>query len=55
MPGQPLPEGPVGSIVTDVRRRHDAVLLFDVRDGNPNGDPDEDNLPRVDPRRSTGW
>ena len=24
---------------TDVSRRHDFVLLFDVRDGNPNGDP----------------
>ena len=25
---------------TDVERRHDFVLLFDVQDGNPNGDPD---------------
>ena len=33
---------------TDVDRRHDFVLLFDVQDGNPNGDPDAGNLPRVD-------
>ena len=28
--------------------RHDFVVLFDVQDGNPNGDPDANNLPRVD-------
>ena len=33
---------------TDVNRRHDFILLFDVQDGNPNGDPDAGNLPRVD-------
>ncbi len=32
----------------DPNRRHDVVLLFDVTDGNPNGDPDAGNLPRVD-------
>jgi CRISPR-associated protein Csd2 len=31
-----------------IDRRYDFVLLFDVRDGNPNGDPDAGNLPRVD-------
>lgn len=36
------------SIYADVTRRHDFVLLFDVTDGNPNGDPDARNLPRVD-------
>ena len=35
-------------------RRHDFVLLFDVRDGNPNGDPDAGNLPRVDPETMQG-
>ncbi|MYL06372.1 MAG: type I-C CRISPR-associated protein Cas7/Csd2 [Gemmatimonadales bacterium] len=39
---------------TDVSRRHDFVLLFDVRDGNPNGNPDADNLPRVDPETMQG-
>lgn len=30
------------------KHRYDFVYLFDVKDGNPNGDPDQDNLPRVD-------
>lgn len=38
----------------DVNRRHDFVLLFDVVDGNPNGDPDAGNLPRVDPETMQG-
>jgi len=38
----------------DPQRRHDAVLLFDVADGNPNGDPDAGNLPRVDPETMQG-
>lgn len=39
---------------TDPARRHDFVLLFDVTDGNPNGDPDAGNLPRVDPETMQG-
>lgn len=39
---------------TDITRRHDFVLLFDVTDGNPNGDPDAGNLPRVDPETMQG-
>lgn len=42
------------TITTDPERRHDFVLLFDVRDGNPNGDPDAGNLPRVDPETMQG-
>lgn len=38
----------------DATKRHDAVLLFDVTDGNPNGDPDAGNLPRVDPETMQG-
>lgn len=38
----------------DPNRRHDVVLLFDVTDGNPNGDPDAGNLPRVDPETMHG-
>ncbi len=34
--------------MTGLQHRYDFVLLFDVRDGNPNGDPDAGNLPRVD-------
>jgi CRISPR-associated protein Csd2 len=41
-------------IINDVQRRHDFVLLFDVQDGNPNGDPDAGNLPRVDPETMHG-
>lgn len=35
-------------------RRHDFVLLFDVTNGNPNGDPDAGNLPRLDPETNLG-
>lgn len=38
----------------DAGRRHDFVLIFDVTDGNPNGDPDAGNLPRVDPETMHG-
>lgn len=31
-----------------LNNRYDFVLLFDVKDGNPNGDPDAGNLPRID-------
>lgn len=34
--------------------RSDFVYLFDVKDGNPNGDPDAGNLPRVDPENGHG-
>ena len=38
-----------------VDRRYDFVLLFDVTDGNPNGDPDAGNLPRTDPQSLQGF
>lgn len=37
-----------------IQNRYDFVLLFDVQDGNPNGDPDAGNLPRVDPENGHG-
>lgn len=37
-----------------VAKRYDFVLLFDVKDGNPNGDPDAGNLPRVDAETGNG-
>jgi CRISPR-associated protein Csd2 len=37
-----------------LENRYEFVLLFDVRDGNPNGDPDAGNLPRVDPETGEG-
>lgn len=39
---------------TPVNNRYDFVFLFDVKDGNPNGDPDQDNLPRVDAENQEG-
>lgn len=42
------------AIHLDVTRRHDFVLFFDVSDGNPNGDPDNGNLPRTDPETMQG-
>src|SRR3954447_15993392 len=41
-------------VYTDVACRHDFILLYDVTDGNPNGDPDAGNLPRVDPETMQG-
>jgi CRISPR-associated protein Csd2 len=38
----------------DPARRHDAVMLFDVTDGNPNGDPDAGNQPRTDDETGQG-
>lgn len=38
----------------DPNRRHDFVFLFDVVNGNPNGDPDAGNLPRFDPETMHG-
>jgi CRISPR-associated protein Csd2 len=37
-----------------IQNRYDFVLLFDVKDGNPNGDPDAGNLPRTDPETGHG-
>ena len=37
-----------------IENRYEFVLLFDVKDGNPNGDPDAGNLPRVDPNTNQG-
>ena len=34
--------------------RYDFVLYFDVQDGNPNGDPDAGNLPRIDAETGMG-
>lgn len=39
---------------TDPSKRHEFMLLFDVVNGNPNGDPDADNAPRTDPETMLG-
>jgi CRISPR-associated protein Csd2 len=38
-----------------IRNRYDFALLFDVRNGNPNGDPDAGNAPRIDPETGHGF
>ena len=40
--------------MTPISKRYDLVLLFDVTDGNPNGDPDAGNAPRSDPETGHG-
>ena len=37
-----------------IKNRYDFVVLFDVTNGNPNGDPDAGNMPRVDPETGLG-
>lgn len=37
-----------------INNRYDFVMLFDVENGNPNGDPDAGNMPRIDPETSFG-
>ncbi len=37
-----------------IDKRYDFALIFDVQDGNPNGDPDAGNLPRTDPETGHG-
>lgn len=34
--------------------RHDILILFEVKNGNPNGDPDAGNMPRIDPNTNCG-
>lgn len=40
--------------MTELKNRIDFVYVFDVQDGNPNGDPDAGNLPRVDAETGMG-
>lgn len=37
-----------------IQNRYDFTLLFDVKNGNPNGDPDAGNMPRIDPETGKG-
>lgn len=38
----------------ELSKRYDFILFFDVKDGNPNGDPDAGNLPRIDAETGNG-
>ncbi len=40
--------------MTAIANRYDFVLLFDCENGNPNGDPDAGNMPRIDPETNFG-
>ena len=40
--------------MADLKNRIDFIYMFDVQDGNPNGDPDAGNLPRVDSETGMG-
>lgn len=40
--------------MTTIANRYEFVLLFDVENGNPNGDPDAGNMPRIDPETGHG-
>jgi len=40
--------------MSGIDKRYDFVLFFDVKDGNPNGDPDAGNLPRIDAESGMG-
>ncbi|MEI3140059.1 MAG: type I-C CRISPR-associated protein Cas7/Csd2 [Lachnospiraceae bacterium] len=37
-----------------IKNRYEFIILFDVENGNPNGDPDAGNMPRVDPESGLG-
>lgn len=37
-----------------IKNRYDFLILFDVENGNPNGDPDAGNMPRIDPETNLG-
>lgn len=40
--------------MTAIAHRYEFVFLFDITNGNPNGDPDAGNLPRLDPETNRG-
>lgn len=40
--------------MSEIKNRYEFVLFFDVENGNPNGDPDAGNMPRIDPETSHG-
>ena len=40
--------------MNSLTNRHDFLLLFEVTNGNPNGDPDAGNMPRLDPSNNHG-
>jgi CRISPR-associated protein Csd2 len=41
-------------MTSPIKNRYEFVLLYDVENGNPNGDPDAGNMPRIDPETGYG-
>ena len=41
-------------MTTPIQNRYEFVLLYDIENGNPNGDPDAGNMPRIDPETGYG-
>lgn len=41
-------------MIKPIENRYDFTLFFDVKNGNPNGDPDAGNMPRIDPETGRG-
>ena len=41
-------------MTTAINNRYEFILLYDVENGNPNGDPDAGNMPRIDPETGHG-
>ena len=37
-----------------IKNKYEYIMLFDVENGNPNGDPDAGNTPRIDPETGIG-
>jgi CRISPR-associated protein Csd2 len=42
------------TMTTPLKNRYEFILLYDVENGNPNGDPDAGNMPRIDPETGYG-
>lgn len=40
--------------MTAIKNRYEFVYLFDVKNGNPNGDPDNGNMPRIENETQRG-
>jgi len=40
--------------MSEINNRYEFIMFFDVENGNPNGDPDAGNMPRIDPETSNG-
>src|SRR5271157_4067262 len=50
----PIRSQPAMSTTQPIAHRHDILILFEVTNGNPNGDPDAGNQPRVDALSNRG-